>query len=717
MNKLLFSFIVAIAVLQTPTTIAQMNQTKWPDVKPPMATKKPHLRDIHQDKVTDNYYWMIDFFKKGPDSSNVVKYLEEENSYLDKMMADTKPLQETLYKEMRGRIKEQDENVPYFYNGYYYYTRSETGKQYYKVCRKKNSLEAPEEILLDVDQMAIGQPYYSVAGMTVSPDNKWLVYGEDTVSRRQYSVMVKNLVTGEVIPQNIPNTSADYVWANDNKTLFYISNNQVTLLSEKVYKHELNSDPKQDVLMYEEKDKSNYISISKTKAENFVLINSANFTNAEVLYLDANQPQSGFAVFQPRLEKVLYEVDADDQSFYILHNKEALNFKVSKTTFDATSAERWKDFIPHRSDVLIEGMVILKDYFIAYSRKNGLNQLQYLSKDGKVNKLVPFDESVYSVSPTGNANYLATKLRYNYTSPITPSSVCDFDLVTGDVTLLKQREVPSGYNKNEYAVERVYVTAKDGTKVPMSIAYKKGFQKNGKQPFYLIGYGSYGFSYPTNFNSHLISLMDRGFAYGIAHIRGGQEMGRQWYEDGRLMKKMNTFTDFIDCANFLIKEKYTSVQHLYANGGSAGGLLMGAVANMGNTLFNGIIADVPFVDVVNTMLDPSIPLTTNEYDQWGNPEISKEAYFYMKSYSPYENIVHKAYPNILATTGLHDSEVQYFEPAKWVAKLRDIKSNNSKIFLQTNMNFGHGGASGRFDFLKDLALSYAFLLKLEGINQ
>ena len=709
--------VIFVVLFSSTKTNAQMAKTNWPDIKPPVAEKKSHIRDIHGDKVTDDYYWMIDFFKKGKDSNAVVDYLEEENIYLQNMMADTKVLQENLYKEMRARIKEDDDIPPYFNNGYYYYNRTEKGKEYYKVCRKKGSLNAPEEVILDVDAMAEGHAYYSIGGVAVSPDNNFVVFGEDTVSRRQYTVMVKDLSTGKIVPQGISGTSAGYVWAADSKHLFYISNNPVTLLSEKVWRHVLNTSAIEDVLVYEEKSNNNYLGLDKTKADNFILISSGNFTNSEIRFLAADNPTGDFKVFQPRMDNVLYEVDADTEQFYILNNDKALNFKVSVAPFNATGVSNWKDFVPHSNDVLLETIVILKDFVAVKGKKSGLDQIEYLSKDGKTKKLISFEDAVYTAATFYNTNYNTNQLRYTYTSPVTPSTIYDFDLATGKKTLLKEQEIPSGYNKSDYTTERVFVTAKDGAKVPLSIAYKKGFQKNGQQPVYLVGYGSYGYSFPTSFRSMLVSLYNRGFAVAIAHVRGGQEMGRQWYEDGRLMNKKNTFTDFIDCANYLIDQKYTSPQHLYAEGGSAGGLLMGAVANMGNTLFNGIIADVPFVDVVNTMLDPTIPLTTNEYDQWGNPETNKEAYEYMKSYSPYENIERKPYPNILATTGLHDSQVQYFEPAKWVAKLREYKTNNNVVLLHTNMEFGHGGASGRFDYLKDEALRYAFLLKLEGITE
>ncbi len=698
-------------------TNAQIMNFKWPDIKPPIASKIAHQRDKHNDLVNDDYYWMIDYFKKGANSKKVVKHLEEENHYLNSMMDDTQPLQDSLYKEMRARIKEKDENVPYFYNGYYYYNRSEQGKQYYKICRKKGTLSAPEEVMLDVDTMAIGRDYYSIGGVAISPDNNFMVYGEDVVSRRQYEVFVKNLHTGKILPQGISNTSANYVWAADSKTIFYISNNSVTLLSEKVWRHELNTPVTNDAMVYQESNNNNYLSLSTTKADNYVLITSESFTNSEVQYLPSNKPKEQFKIFQPRMDSVLYEVDADNTQFYIRNNHQALNFKVSIAPFFATTEENWKDYVPHRQDVLVEHIELMKDFVVIQGKKEGLDRLEYISKIDNKSKLVSFEDAVYAAATTNNTDYNSSVLRYRYASPVTPNTIYDFDLHSGQQTLLKEQEIPSGYNKSNYITERVFVIAKDGAKIPLSIAYKKGYKKNGKQPFYLIGYGSYGFSYPTGFRSNLVSLMERGFAFGIAHTRGGQEMGRQWYEDGRLLKKINTFTDFIDCANYLIKEKYTTPQHLYANGGSAGGLLMGAVANMGNTLFNGIIADVPFVDVVNTMLDPTIPLTTNEYDQWGNPETNKEAYFYMKSYSPYENVQRQPYPNILTTTGLHDSQVQYFEPAKWVAKLREYKTNNNVVLLHTNMEYGHGGASGRFDYLKDEALRYAFLIKLEELSK
>ena len=710
-KKLLVTISIFICMADT-STHAQA-QPAWPQLKAPIAAKKRHVRNVHGDAVADDYYWMIDYFKKGADSAEVVKYLEEENAYLKKMMSSTESLQQQLYAEMKGRIKENDESVPILRRGYYYYTRTETGKQYYKYCRKKGNLAAPEEVLLDVDALAEGHPYFSAAGFSISPNNNLLVFGVDTVSRRQYLMKVKNLSTGEVFDQGVQNTSANFVWANDNKTIFYTANNPVTLLTEKIKRHTYNAPALEDVVVYDEKDNTNYIGVGKTRAENFLIINSRATMSSEVRYLDANDPSGNFKVFQARMKDVLYDVDADDESFYITTNKDALNFKLMKTPFTKTAVENWKDLIPHRATVLLQDIVLFKKFLILSEKKDGLDKIRIINKQSGADKYLPFQEAAYTAFPLASTEFNASILRFTYTSFTTPNSIYDYDLVTGKKTLMKQQEVLGHYNPNNYVSERVFVTATDGTKVPMAIVYKKGLIKNGKNPALLYGYGSYGNSMSPGFSSNRISLLDRGFVYALSHMRGGQEMGRAWYENGKMMKKKNTFTDFIDCGKYLVKHQFTSPAHLYANGGSAGGLLMGAVANMAPELFNGIVADVPFVDVVNTMLDSSIPLTTNEYDEWGNPE-NKEAYFYMKSYSPYENVARKKYPNMLVTTGLHDSQVQYFEPAKWVAKLRDMKTDTHVLFLKTNMSFGHGGASGRFDYLKDIALMYAFILKLEG---
>lgn len=690
---------------------------QWPkNIQPPIAEIKPETRIWHGDSVVDNYYWMIDYFKKGPDSTNVVNYLKAENAFLDTMMSSTKQLQESLFTEMKARIKEKDESVPTFKNGYFYYTRTEEGKEYYKYCRKKGSLNAPEEILLDIDKMAEGKPYYVVSGFAVSDDNNFLAYGVDEVSRRQYTIYIKNLTTGEILKDAIPNTEADACWAADNKTIFYTAKHPVTLLSEKIKRHTIGTNANADVTVYHEKDNTNYIGVVRSKNKKNIFIYSGGTLSSEIFLIDAATPNASFKSFQPRMKDVLYDVITLADKYLIRTNKDAKNFKLMECPLDKTTVDNWKDYIPHRTEVLLENVDEFKDFIVISERKNGLIQLRVRNlKDGN-EFYIDFGEPAYTAYAAGNIEYNTNTLRYAYTSLTTPQSVYDYDMVTKKKELKKQQEVLGGYNAKDYVTERLYATAKDGTKVPISLVYKKGFKKDGNAPLLLYGYGSYGASMDASFSSSRLSLLNRGFAFAIAHIRGGEEMGRQWYEDGKMFKKKNTFTDFIACGEFLVNEKFSSKQHLYAQGGSAGGLLMGAVINMSPDLWNGVIAQVPFVDVVNTMLDESIPLTTNEFDEWGNPK-KKDDYFYMKSYSPYENIEKKNYPNLLVTTGLHDSQVQYFEPAKWVAKLRTMKTDKNVLLLHTNMDFGHGGASGRFDYLKDVALNYAFLLALEGINK
>ncbi len=685
--------------------------------KAPIAEKKEHWRTLHGDKVLDNYYWMYDFFGKGPDSTKVVDYLKEENAYLDNVMKGTKQFQADLFTEMKNRIKEKDESVPVFKNGYYYYSRTEDGKQYYKYCRKKGSLTANEEILLDVDKMAEGHAYYAASGFDISEDNRYLAFGVDLVSRRQYTIHIKDLQTGQMLTDAIENTEGDPCWANDNKTIFYTAKNPVTLLSEKIQRHTMGTDAKKDVLVYEETDKSNYISIGKSKNSRYIFIASTATLSSEYRMIDADKPSAAFKVFAPRMKDVLYDVIPLADKFLILTNKDdAKNFKLMEAPLNSTSAASWKEVIPVRKDVLLQSVAEFKDFIVINERKDGLVKLRVRSTKDLTEHYIDFGEPAYMANIGANPEYNSTTLRYGYTSLTTPYSTFDYNMVTKEKTLKKQQEVLGGYDSKQYVTERLYATAKDGTKVPISLVYKKGFRKDGNAPLLLYGYGSYGASMDASFGGTRLSLLNRGFVYAIAHIRGGQEMGRLWYEDGKLMKKINTFTDFIDCGEFLVKEKYTSKSHLYAQGGSAGGLLMGAVVNMAPELWHGVIAQVPFVDVINTMLDESIPLTTNEFDEWGNPK-NKDAYSYMKSYSPYENVEKKNYPNMLVTTGLHDSQVQYFEPSKWVAKLREMKTDKNMLLLHTNMEFGHGGASGRFDYLKDLALNYAFLFTLEGISK
>lgn len=714
------SLLLTGLLLSTVLSEAQNKKSmsfQWPEnVQAPVAIKKPTALIDHDDTRIDDYYWMNAYFKKSQDSGMVLSHLNAENKYYETMMAGTNAFQDKLYQEMKARIKEKDESVPTFRRGYFYYSRQVEGKDYYLYCRKKGSLDAPEEVLMDVNAMAEGHAYYSVSGFAVSMDNKMMAYGVDMVSRRQYTIYIKNLETGEIYKDAIPQTEGDPVWANDNKTIFYSAKNPVTLLSEKIRKHTLGTDVSADETVYEEKDPTNYISVGKTKSERYLLITSRATLSSEVFILDAAQPSGKFKSFQPRMKEVIYSIDHANGLFYVLTNKEAKNFRVMTAAESATGVDNWKELIAHDDKVLIQRFDLFKNFLAIAERKNGLTQVHIIDTRNNSSHYLAFDEPAYAAGMAYNPEYDTETLRFNYTSLTTPSTVYDYNMADKSKKLIKQQEVLGTFKPSDYVTERLYATAKDGTKIPLSVVYRKGYVKDGKSPLLLYGYGSYGASMDASFSSVRLSLLDRGFAYAIAHIRGGQEMGRYWYEDGKMMKKKNTFTDFIDCAEYLISNKFTSPQHLYANGGSAGGLLMGAIVNMRPDLWNGIIAAVPFVDVVTTMSDPTIPLTTNEYDEWGNPN-NKESYFYMKSYSPYDNVEKKAYPNMLVTTGLHDSQVQYFEPEKWVAKLRDMKTDNNKLFLFTNMEAGHGGASGRFKALKDRAREFAFLFALEGILQ
>lgn len=706
-----------ISISSKGQTTMKRNAYQWPEnITAPVAEKKEKKLIAHGDERIDNYYWMNDYFKKGPDSSNAVHYLEAENNYYSTMMANSTALQEKLYTEMKSRIKEKDESVPTFKNGYYYYSRQIEGKDYYLYCRKKGNLDAKEEVLLDVNAMAEGHNYFSASGFDISMDNNLLAYGVDLLSRREYKIYVKNLETGETYKDEIAGTQGDPVWANDNKTIFYTAKNPVTLLSEKIKKHVLGTDAATDQTVYEEKDPTNYISVGKTKSDKFILISSRATLSSEVRYIDASKPADAFVIFQPRVKDVLYQVDHAGNTFYIRTNKDAKNFKIVTTTEDKTGSANWTEMITHNDKVLIQGFDLFKNFLAVSQRKNGLTQINIVDLRNNQAHDLAFDEPTYTAGIGANPDYNSEILRFNYTSLTTPASVYDYNMNSKEKKLMKRQEVIGNFNPENYTTERLFATATDGTKIPMSIVYRKGMKKDGNAPLLLYGYGSYGASMDASFSSVRLSLLDRGFIFCIAHIRGGQEMGRYWYEDGKMMKKKNTFTDFIDCALFLLNNKYTSKEHLYCNGGSAGGLLMGAVINMRPDLWHGIIAAVPFVDVVTTMSDASIPLTTNEYDEWGNPD-NKESYLYMKSYSPYDNVEKKDYPNMLVTTGLHDSQVQYFEPAKWVAKLREMKTGNNKLFMYTNMEAGHGGASGRFKALKDRAREYAFLFALEGITE
>ncbi len=691
---------------------------QWPpDVKSPIAGIKAKIMVAHGDTITDNYYWMNDYFKKGPDSTVVVDYLKAENAYVDTMLGASKKFREDLFAELKGRIKEKDESVPYKDNGYWYYTRFEEGKQYAIYCRKKETMDAAEEVVHDANKAAEGKSYYNVAGLQVTDNNEWAAVGEDDVSRRLYKLRIKNLRTGEYLPETITNTEGgSYAWAADNKTLFYIKKDMQTLLGFQVWRHEAGTDPAADVKVYEEKDNRHYIGVGRTKSKKYIMIYSElSEQQSEQRFLDASRPTGTFTLMQPRTMGLVYNADHYNDKFYIRTNLDAENFRLMESALDKPGKENWKEVIPHRADVFLAGVMLFKDHLVVSERKEGLLQVRIIDQKDKSEHYVKFDEPAYFAGVAANPDFNTNILRFTYTSLITPNSTFDYNMDTEKKELKKQQEIVGGYDKNNYVTERSWATARDGVKVPVSIVYKKGMKKDGQNPLLLTGYGSYGYSNDPFFSRNALSLLNRGFIYVIAHIRGGQEMGRKWYETGKMMNKKNTFYDFIDCAEYLISEKYTSKEHLFASGASAGGLLMGAVTNLRPDLWRGIIAGVPYVDVVTTMSDPSIPLTTGEYLEWGNPA-NKDEYFYMKSYSPMDNVERKAYPNMLVTTGLHDSQVQYFEPAKWVAKLRALKTDDNIILLHTNMEAGHGGASGRFDYLKDVALQYAFLFALEGIT-
>lgn len=682
-------------------------------IQPPKAKIIPKILEKHGHSRTDNYYWLNE--RENPE---VIDYLNQENEYYQKSTAHTKDFQNNLFEEMKARIKEDDESVPYFYNGYYYITRFEKGKDYPIHTRKKGSLEAPEEIMFDCNEMAKGHAYFNLAGLSVSEDNIWVSFGVDTVSRRQYTIQIKNLQTGEILPVKIENTTGGATWASDNQTLFYSRKDEQTLRPDKIYKHKLGTTADKDVLVFFEKDETFDVSVYKSKSKKYIIINSNSTMTTEYRMVLSATPDAKFTVFQKRTRGLEYSMSHFGDHFYIVTNKDkATNFKLMKTPETATTKDKWIDVIPHREEVLLEDIDIFKDYLVVTERYNGLNQIRIMPWNGEGDYYLPFDSETFTAYTTTNLDFDTEILRYSFQSLTTPSSVIDFNMRTKAKTVLKEQEVLGGnFDKHNYEEKRIWATAKDGTKILISMVYRKGMQKNGKNPTLLYAYGSYGVTMDCYFSTVRLSLLDRGFIYAIAHIRGGEDLGRPWYENGKLLKKKNTFTDFIDCSEFLIEQQYTSNQHLYAEGGSAGGLLMGAVVNMAPYLYNGVIAQVPFVDVVTTMLDDSIPLTTGEYDEWGNPN-EKKYYDYMLSYSPYDNVVAQEYPNLYVSTGLHDSQVQYWEPAKWVAKLRVMKTNNNQLYLDTNMDAGHGGASGRFEAIKEIAKEYSFLLDLEGIKK
>lgn len=683
--------------------------TKNSEVKPPIAKKNPQIIEKHGDIRIDNYFWM-----KDRDHPEVINYLNAENEYCNAKMAHTKNFQKDLFDEMKARIKEDDSSVPYKYNGYWYITKFEKGKDYPIYTRKKDTKDNVEELLFDCNKMAEGLSYFKLAGISISPDNKFVSYGIDITGRRKYTIHIKNLVTGEIATDRVKNTTGSSSWANDNRTLFYTKKNEVTLRAYQIYKHRLGDI--EDQLVFEEGDDTFGVAVYKSKSRKYIIIACYSTLTNEYHILEANNPNGQFKIFQERIRGLEYSISHYSNHFYILTNRDnAINFKLMKTDVNNHAIDNWKIVIPHREDVLLEGIDIFKDYIAVSERSNGLNEIRIKRWDGSEDYYLPFDNETYTAYTGTNVEFDTEVLRYGYNAMTTPSSVIEFNMRTKTKTVLKEQEVLGGnFNKDNYTSERIWATAEDGVKIPMSVIYKKGIKKDGTNPLLQYAYGSYGSTVDPYFSTIRLSLLDRGFIYVISHIRGGEYLGRQWYEDGKLLNKKNTFSDFITCSLHLIDEKYTSTKHLYAMGGSAGGLLMGVIINKAPELYNGIIAAVPFVDVITTMLDDSIPLTTGEYDEWGNPN-DILFYNYMKSYSPYDNVEAKAYPNILVTAGLNDSQVQYWEPAKWVAKLRDMKIDSNQLYFKINMDAGHGGASGRFESLKEDAEEFAFLLDLEGI--
>lgn len=709
-NTLVFHFVCVIFAASFTTIKAQsMSHT----IAAPVSKILPKQLKKHNQVRTDNYFWLND--RENPE---VIDYLNQENAYYDAMTAHTKDFQKSLFEEMKGRIKEDDQSVPYLYNGYYYITRYEKGQDYPIYSRKKGSLDAKEEILFDCNELAKGHTFFQLGGLSVSPDNRFASFGVDTVGRRIYTIQIKNLETNEVLSDVIENATGGSVWANDNHTLFYTRQDKVTLRANQIFKHKLGTTADKDVLVYEEKDDTFNVSVGKEKSKKYIVIGAESTLTTEYRILNSDTPDAEFKVFQPRVRGLEYSISHFGDSFYILTNKDkATNFKLMKTPENATEKKHWKEVLAHREDVLIEDIEIFSNYLVVEERSNGLNHIRIMPWSGEGEYFLPFGSETYNAYTTTNVDFDTDILRYSYQSMATPSSVIDFNMKTKVKEIKKEQAVLGGqFDKNNYVEERVWATAKDGVKVPISLVYRKDLKKDGSNPLLQYAYGSYGVTMEPYFSTTRLSLLDRGFIYAIAHIRGGEDLGRQWYEDGKLLKKKNTFTDFIDCSQFLIQEKYTSPAHLYAEGGSAGGLLMGAVVNMAPELYHGVIAQVPFVDVITTMLDDSIPLTTGEYDEWGNPN-NKKYYDYMLSYSPYDNVKEQVYPNLFVSTGLHDSQVQYWEPAKWVAKLRTHKKGNTNLYLHTNMDAGHGGASGRFEALKELAKEFAFLLDLEEIKK
>ena len=676
---------------------------------PPVPQKKPHRLEIHGDVRIDDYFWLNE-----RDNPEVLSYLEDENAYTAQVMAHTAELQETLFQELKSRSKPEEESVPYRYGDYFYYHRYEKDCEYPIYCRKKGSLSADEEVLLDVNKNAEGHDYYDVAEFEASPDHSLAAFPVDRVGRCFYTMHFVDLETGEILQDSIPDITDNFEWAGDGKTVFYSKQDSHTLRWDRVYRHEIGSDSHE--LVYEEKDETFNVYVSKALSERFLYITTESTDQSEEYFVDAKNPRQALTLFLAREAKHEYAITDGDDRFYIVTNDNAENFKLMETPIDRISKENWQVVVPHRKDVLLETVTVFKDHIVIEETDNGLARIATIDQRTGVRRMVEFDEAVYTVSGDDNYEYDAKLFRFVYESMTTPPSTYDIDLSTHEKTLLREEEVLGGFDRNNYESERLFVVVRDGAKVPVSLVYRKGMTKNGKNPLLQYGYGSYGDTIYPEFDEEVLSLLDRGFIYAIAHIRGGSELGRNWYYGGRQLKKKNTFTDFIECTHYLIEQGYTSSDCVFATGVSAGGLLMGAIINMEPDLYKGVDAGVPFVDAVTTMLDPDIPLVTSEYDEWGNPH-EKVFYDYMLSYSPYDNIEKKDYPNLIVTAVLQDSQVQYWEPAKWVARLRANKTDSNRLVLHTDVHAGHGGKSGRYQPLRETALIYAFFLDLVGITE
>lgn len=704
------SFLLALAAFAPGIGLAQ--QAPAPaavgTLAPPLAAVRPHRFDEHGNVRVDQYYWLRD-----RDNPEVIKYLEDENAYTKAVMAHTAALQERLFEELKGRVRQTDQSVPYRQGGYYYYTRLVEGKNYPIYARKRGSLDAPEEILIDGNALGEGKPFFQVMGWQISSGENLLAYAIDTIGRRISTIRIKDLRTGRDLADVIPRVTGNMAWAEDNRTLFYTKQDSVTLRPSRIYRHTLGTAASADQLVYEDTDETYYTSVFKTRSNRYVMIQSWQTMTTEYHYLPADRPHTPFKVLLPRERGREYFADHFGDYFYVLTNDHAKNFRLMRTPVANPGLGNWQEVIAHRPDVLIEDFDIFRDYLVVTERKDGLVQLRIRPWSGAVEHYLDFGEQAYLAYVSTNRVFDTPILRYGYTSLTTPTSTYDYDMRTRQKTLLKRDEILGGFDPANYVTERLYTTARDGARVPVSLVYRKGLARPA--PLLLTGYGSYGSSSDPTFSSDRLSLLDRGFAFAIAHIRGGSEMGREWYENGRQLHKKNTFTDFIDVADDLVRRGLTTPDRLFARGASAGGLLMGAVINMRPELFRGVVAGVPYVDVITTMMDSTIPLTTGEYDEWGDPH-DPTFYSYMLSYSPYDNVERKAYPNLLITAGLHDSQVQYFEPAKWTARLRAMKTDTNRLILRTNMEAGHGGSSGRYKRWRDVAFEYAFMLDLAGVR-